>query len=204
MKEKTVAALLALNFLITGGLSALLLTKFQGMSLTGDSDPVPVQVDLSGIDQPLSKVSKDLDQLTSSIQRFNTSLVQYDFLKREMDRLAALDQNIGMRAQVAASQKNDENTKEIEDVLAKLNALSGKVKGEQQVRRQTMLKLISNLEKQLAEISPPVPIQPKPPVTPPATPSPAPVPVPEAAKPAPVPTNPVPAKPGNTEATPER
>ena len=154
MKDKTIAALLALNFLITGGLSALLLTKFQDTPFTGGSDPVPVEVDLSGIDQPLSKVSKDLDQLTTSIQRFNTSLVQYDFLKREMDRLAALDQNIGMRAQVAASQKTDDNTKEIEDVLSKLSALSGKVKGEQQVRRQTMLKLISNLEKQLAEIAP--------------------------------------------------
>jgi hypothetical protein len=195
MRDKTVAALLALNFLVTGGLSALLLMNFQKISLTGESDPVPVQVDLSGIDQPLSKVSRDLDQLTSSIQRFNTSLVQYDFLKREMDRLAALDQNIGMRAQVAASQKTDENTKEIEDVLAKLSALSGKVKGEQQVRRQTMLNLISNLEKQLAEISTPAPAstQPLPPPAPvrPTPPAPAP-----ASQPAPVPTtgtNPAPA-----------
>jgi len=173
MKDKTVAALLALNFLVTGGLSALLLTKFQNLPLIGGGDPVPVVVDISGIEQPLAKVSKDLDQLTSSIQRFNTSLVQYDFLKREMDRLAALDQNIGMRAQVAASQKTGENTEEIEEVLAKLSALSGKVKGEQQVRRQTMLKLISNLEKQLSQIAPP---RPRPseatkPLSPPQTPA---------------------------------
>ena len=70
MKDKNVTALLALNFLVTGGLSALLLTKFQNLPITGGSDPVPVQVDLTGIDQPLTKVSKDLDQLTSSIQRF--------------------------------------------------------------------------------------------------------------------------------------
>lgn len=162
MKDKTVAALLALNFLGTGGLCALLLTKFQDIPLFGGANAVPVEVDLSGMAKPLSQVSQDLDQLTSSIQRFNTSLVQYDFLKREMDRLAALDQNIGMRAQVAASQKTDENTAEIEEVLTKLSTLSGQVKGEQQVRRQTMLKLISNLEKQLSQIAPTAPSMPAP------------------------------------------
>lgn len=210
MKDKNVTALLALNFLVTGGLSALLLTKFQNLPITGGSDPVPVQVDLTGIDQPLTKVSKDLDQLTSSIQRFNTSLVQYDFLKREMDRLETLDQNIGMRAQVAASQKNDKNTKEIEEVLAKLSALSGKVKGEQQVRRQTMLKLISNLEKQLAEISAPAPTKsgtstgassstaPAPVPVRPANVQPTPTPTPAAPTSTPTPAPPTPA-PDNTK-----
>ncbi len=148
MNNNAVAALLGLNILITGGLGALLLTSKNEAAKAPE-----VKVDLTQLEKPLAKVGADIDQLTSTVQRFSTSYVQYDFLKREMDRLAVIDQTIGVRAQATAAAKNDENAEEADKVIGQLSNLSGQVKGQLQTRRQTMLKLISNLEKQLAQIS---------------------------------------------------
>ena len=158
MKDNAIGILLGLNILVTGGIGALLLTKFAPQEpAAGGLPQETITVDLSGLEKPLTKVSSDLDGLTETIQRFNTSLVQYDFLKREMDRLAIVDQTIGVRAQATAAAKTDENAEQVEETMEKLGVLSKQVKQQQETRRQTMLKLISGLEQQLAAIpQPPV------------------------------------------------
>ena len=154
MNSTAIAAFLALNILITGGLGYLVVTgQKKAQTAATESIPTEIKVDISSMEQPLAELTDKVDQLNQTVQRFSTSYVQYDFLKREMDRLSVVDQTIGVRAQATAASKTDKNAKEVDEVIGKLSTLSQQVKGQLQTRRQTMLKLISGLEKELASIS---------------------------------------------------
>ncbi|MGJ8695248.1 MAG: hypothetical protein ACSHYF_02960 [Verrucomicrobiaceae bacterium] len=152
MNSSAIAVLLGLNILVTGGLGALFIKQTSEAQAAAPS-PSAIQAEMASIKEPLNQVSKDIARLNETVQRFSTSYVQYDFLKREMDRLAVVDQTIGVRAQATAATKTEKNAEEIDEVMGKLGALSQQVKGKLEVRRQTMMKLISGLEKELAEIS---------------------------------------------------
>ena len=112
-----------------------------------------INVDTSSIQEPLAELTDKVDQLNHTVQRFSTSYVQYDFLKREMDRLSVVDQTIRVRAQATAATKTEKNAEEVDKVIGNLSSRSQQVKGQLQSRRQTMLKFISGLEKELASIS---------------------------------------------------
>ena len=175
MSNNAIAAFLALNILITGGLGYLVVKgqqKAPEKAAMAQATPAEIKVDISSMEKPLAELTDKVDQLNQTVQRFSTSYVQYDFLKREMDRLSVVDQSIGVRAQATAASKTDKNAKEVDEVVGKLSALSQQVKGQLQTRRQIMLKLISGLEKELASISgTPLPT-PKPPVAPAPAPTP--------------------------------
>lgn len=149
MKEHTVSILLVLNILVTAGLGGWIGTSLsKGSSLGGGA---AVQLDLAS--EPLESFGSDVRELTTVIQRFNTSLIQYDFLKQEMARLNVVDRTIGARAQAAAAAKTDENQEATNKALLELDKLAKRVQGEQNSRRQTMIQLISGLEKQLAGLN---------------------------------------------------
>lgn len=194
MNSNAIAAFLALNILITGGLGYLVISGQKQDPVAEKSaapTPAEIKIDVSAMEAPLAQLTDKVDQLNQTVQRFSTSYVQYDFLKREMDRLSVADQSIGVRAQATAATKNDKNAKEVDEVIGKLSNLSQQVKGQLQTRRQTMLKLISGLENELASISGSATPAPAP------APAPAPTPTPVAPKPTP-PTPPtVPAVPPN-------
>ena len=152
MNSNAIAAFLALNILITGGLGYLVVIGQQKLTQKGSNSP-EINVDTSSIQEPLAELTDKVDQLNHTVQRFSTSYVQYEFLKREMDRLSVVDQTIGVRAQATAATKTEKNAEEVDKVIGNLSSLSQQVKGQLQSRRQTMLKLISGLEKELASIS---------------------------------------------------
>lgn len=161
MNSNILAPFIALNILLTGGLCYFVVTN-QEKNPGNAADTAEIKVDISAFQKPLTELTEKVDQLNKTVQRFSTSYVQYDFLKREMDRLSVVDQNIGVRAQATAASKTDKNAKQVDEAISQLSNLSQQVKGQLQTRRQTMLKLISGLEKELASISAPRPLVEKP------------------------------------------
>lgn len=156
MKDNLVSILLALNILVTGGMGGWIATSLAKGGMTPSAsggEAATVKLDLTDAGEPLDKFGSDVRQLTAVIQRFNTSLIQYDFLKQEMARLNVVDRTIGARAQATAAAKNDENQEAADKALAQLDQLAKQVQGEQNSRRQTMIQLISGLEKQLAGLT---------------------------------------------------
>ena len=196
MNNKSISILLGLNILVTGGLGTLFIIKMNNKepvsiivanstleepfnNITSEVKKLNGMIkslsssnaDFTPLEKPLANMTAEVEKLNATVQRFSTSYVQYDFLKREMDRLAVVDQTIGVRAQATAASKTDENTEEVEAVIGKLSSLSQQVKGQLQTRRQTMLRLISGLEKELAGISStPLPAQNPPPIIKPVPP----------------------------------
>ncbi|MDA7536060.1 hypothetical protein N8528_03755 [Akkermansiaceae bacterium] len=152
MNNTAIIVLLVLNMIGTSILGTILVVG-QKRPAPSESTQVLTQVDLSPLEEPLIAVSTEVEQLNATVQRFSTSYVQYDFLKRELDHLSVVDQTIGAQTQATAASKNDKNAKEVEEMIGKLGNLSQQVKGQLQTRRQTMLRLISGLEKELADIS---------------------------------------------------
>lgn len=179
MKQTGIILLVCLNLIGTAIFGTLL---FQNQSISQNSAPqpdVPAEIDLEALEKPLAQITTEISKLNETVQRFSTSSVQYDFLKREMDQLAVIDQTIGAQAQATLAAKTEENAEAIDADVAKLSKLSQQVKGQLQARRKTMLQLIAGLEKELAELSGSLPqkIQPKPEIAiPPATAPPATVP----------------------------
>lgn len=171
MQQSLVPILLAVNLAVSAAIATFVFSRpapqSEAETKVVQAEAPTVNVDFTSLKEPVENLNANLDQLTSTIQRFNTSLIQYDYLKGEMDRLGGLDRTIGLRAQAALAQATEENAEDTKAAIAKLQELSAQVQGEQQARRQTMLQLISGLERQLANLS-------GSPVAPPASPTPAP------------------------------
>lgn len=180
MNQTSVIILLCLNFICTSVLGTLFFVNQQNEREEASKREANEQADPNSVQNKLTEVVSEITNLNETVQRFSTSSVQYDFLKREMDQLAVIDQTIGAQAQATASTRTDKNTAEVDEALAKLGKLSQQVKGQLQGRRKTMLQLIAGLEKELAQLTGSLPqkIQPKPEI---AVPTPTPTPtVPEA------------------------
>ncbi|MFT7172405.1 MAG: hypothetical protein ACI9NQ_000616 [Paracoccaceae bacterium] len=169
MNNQVTSFLLVLNLIGITVLGAFLNLQYQKQQ---DSH-IPVApessttLELSSLAQPLANITSEIEKLNATVQRFSTSSVQYDFLKREMDHLAVVDQTIGVQTQATVASKTEKNAEQVDEAIGKLSNLSQHVKSQLQTRRKTMLQLISGLEKELAEISSP-PSEKKAPVQTPA------------------------------------
>ena len=155
MNNQVISFFLLLNFIgicVLGAFLTLQHQKNQGAYLSGSSD-LSVNAELSLVQQPLANITSEIEKLNATVQRFSTSSVQYDFLKREMDHLSVVDQTIGVQTQATAASKTEKNAAQVDEAIGKLSNLSQHVKSQLQTRRKTMLQLISGLEKELAEIS---------------------------------------------------
>lgn len=176
MNQTATILLLCLNFISTAVLATLFFKSQEAVQNVVLEKTEAAPIDLSALQKPITEVGSEIAKLNEIVQRFSTSSVQYDFLKREMDQLAVIDQTIGAQAQATAASRTEKNTDEVDVSVAKLGKLSEQVKGQLQGRRKTMLTLISSLEKELTKLSGALPqkIQLKPDITvPPVAPTPA-------------------------------
>ena len=110
MNNQVISFFLLLNFIgicVLGAFLTLQHQKNQGAYLSGSSD-LSVNAELSSFQQPLANITSEIEKLNATVQRFSTSSVQYDFLKREMDHLSVVDQTIGVQTQATAASKNKE------------------------------------------------------------------------------------------------
>jgi hypothetical protein len=170
------------------------------------SEPSPASaVDLEPLLEPISSLEDSLGRFAGTLQRFNTTLVQYDFLQKDIERIGNLDQAVANRlnqeiynqSQLGAD-ATEETKKSLEQTITQIKEFQGQVQKELEQRRQMLMQLIAGLEQELATSSldenkvreiigdTPMPAQP-PSQTVPTTPTPTPTPAPAPA-PAPTPT----------------
>ncbi len=112
--------------------------------------PPPPSLDLTPLLKPVETLDQSLGQFSSTLQRFNTTIVQYDFLQKEIERLGRLDQALAVRVNIEAAKPESEQTEESTQALDQLRQLHAQVQKETERRRQTMIQLIGGLEKELA------------------------------------------------------
>lgn len=182
MNQTATTTLLILNVACTAALGGWLLNRKPEQATKANppssaSGPA-VTVDFAMLQKPIEDLDGRLASLTTTLQRFNTSLIQYDFLDKELDSLVTLERGLAVRAQAIATKKTKENEKDTEAAMGQLKELSTKVQQERVARRQTMLLLISGLEKQLAGLNGATTVADKVPQQPAAVDSPA-LPLPE-------------------------
>jgi hypothetical protein len=117
----------------------------------------PPAVDMQPLLKPVETLDESLGKFSSTLQRFNTTIVQYDFLQKEIERLGRLDQALGMRLNLEITKKAEQGGKpdkgeaeEQDKLIEQLREIQGKVQKESERRRETMLRLIAGLERELA------------------------------------------------------
>jgi hypothetical protein len=117
----------------------------------------PPAIDLQPLLKPVETLDQSLGKFSSTLQRFNTTIVQYDFLQKEIERLGRLDQALGMRLNMEIAKKAEEGKKteaaeagEQNKLIDQIREIQGKVQKETERRRETMLQLIAGLERELA------------------------------------------------------
>jgi hypothetical protein len=107
----------------------------------------------ASVPEPLLKPIETLDQsvnrLTLTLQRFNTSSLQYEYLQKEIERLAHLDQTLAKRINLEEDKSSKEKTAEAEKGLKQLQVLQDQVQQELKRRRESVVRLIEGLERQL-------------------------------------------------------
>ena len=131
-------------------LIALLISGFFYLLFTRETpQPSTSTPNNSELVAELAAVNKNLTSLTETVQRFNTSMIQYDFLKGQLSSLSETDRQINIKAQATNNAKTDENKEEVGKVITQLSELSKQIKGAQKDRNETMLKLINSLERKL-------------------------------------------------------
>jgi len=167
-------------------------------------------LDLEPLLEPIASLEDSLGRFASTLQRFNTTLVQYDFLQKDIERIGNLDQAVAARLNQElfnhsqlGEDVDEEAKKSIEETITQIQEFQQQIQKELEQRRQMLMQLIAGLEQELASSNlderkvreiigdtPPVPPAPAPviPQTAPAPPAPAPTPAPapEAAPEAPV------------------
>ncbi len=128
------------------------------------SDPAPSQAPTSNSSSAGSSANLDpatLGQLENSITRlgttlqgFNTSLVQYDYLQNEIERLGKLDQAIAERINLAQARKTKDTSANLQTAIDQLSLAQTGIKKEIERRRETVRLLISGLERKLDAATP--------------------------------------------------
>jgi len=119
-------------------------------------EPLSVQVDLDPLLKPVESLEEALDRFSVTLQRFNTTIVQYDFLQKDIERLVGLEQAVAMRMNQELQNKanlGDEAGKEIDEMIGEIEKFQEQVQKELEQRRQMMMQLISGLEQNLASSS---------------------------------------------------
>lgn len=110
--------------------------------------PSPASVPESLL-KPIETLDQSVNRLTLTLQRFNTSSLQYEYLQKEIERLAHLDQTLAKRINLEEDKSSKEKTAEAEKGLKQLQVLQDQVQQELKRRRESVVRLIEGLERQL-------------------------------------------------------
>jgi len=130
---------------------AVVIFVFGGGS--GKKGAQSAEVDLAPLLKPIESLEEALDRFAVNLQRFNTTIVQYDFLQKDIDRLSGFDQAVSLRLNQERANKEqlgDEAGKEIDELIGQIEELKGQVEKEIEQRRQMLMQLIAGLEQNLA------------------------------------------------------
>lgn len=114
----------------------------------------PVTLDVLPLQKPLETLDQSVNRLTLTLQRFNTTAMQYEYLQTEVERLTRLDQTLATRINEAQKSPAKVQTAEFEKGLKQLKALQEQVQAEMKRRRETLGQLIDELEGELEAQTP--------------------------------------------------
>lgn len=160
--QSLVGAVTILNLIATGCLAAWLIsrnaspTAASAGSVPSTEAVVRVSAEdlrLDALAEPIERLDQRLAGLTTTLQRLNTSSIQFDFLESELEQLAALERGLIVRGRTIEAGRTEENTEQVDEAIAQLGKLVTQVQTERQNRRRTLIALIAGLEKQLAGLS---------------------------------------------------
>jgi len=128
----------------------------QAAAAAPNAAPTSVAVDLDPLLKPVESLEEALDRFSVTLQRFNTTIVQYDFLQKDIERLVGLEQAVAVRMNQEEQNKarlGEEAGEEIDRVIDEIKQFQEQVQKELEQRRQMMMQLISGLEQNLASSS---------------------------------------------------
>ena len=123
---------------------------------TAAAAPVSVKVDLDPLLKPVESLEEALGRFSATLQRFNTTIVQYDFLQKDIERLVGLEQAVAMRMnqeQQNKAQLGEEAGEQIDELIDQIQQFQEQIQQELEQRRQMMMQLIAGLEQNLAASS---------------------------------------------------
>ena len=109
-------------------------------------------LDLDPLLEPIASLEESLGRSTETLQRFNTTLIQYNFLQKEIERLANIDQLAGNQLNLELQNKEqlgEEAGEAADERITQLREFQEQVQTEFEQRRQMMLQLIAGLEAEL-------------------------------------------------------
>ena len=109
----------------------------------------PMILDVLPLQKPLETLDQSVNRLTLTLQRFNTTAMQYEYLQAEVERLTRLDQTLATRINELQKSPARAKTAELEKALKQLKTLQEQVQAEMKRRRETLGQLIDGLERQL-------------------------------------------------------
>ncbi len=113
-----------------------------------------VEINLDPLVAPIESLEKSLASYAETLQRFNTSLVQYDFLQKEIQRLANLDQLVANQLNIelqASEQLDEEAAAAADETIGQIREFQTQVQSDLEQRRQMIFQLIAGLEEQLSK-----------------------------------------------------
>lgn len=157
MNQTILSILLGINLIISTGVAAYVILKKETPPQTVITKvepslsiaPQKITVNLDKLAIPLASFNSNMSKLSNTIIRFNTSLVQYDFLKQEIQNISIANQTLLLRARAISSQTNEDNKKEMDAALEQLQKQVNQLSKLQNVYKQKTQLLILGLEKQL-------------------------------------------------------
>jgi hypothetical protein len=109
----------------------------------------PPVIDLQPILKPIEALDQSVTRLSLTLQRFNTTTLQYEYLQAEIERLAQLDQTLGSRINLGRSAPSQTKSAKSENDLKQLAGLQDQIQQEIKRRRGAVTQLIAGLEQQL-------------------------------------------------------
>jgi hypothetical protein len=141
------------NVIIAVAVSVYVFRGGSGSSADNAGTPQKVEVNLEPLLKPVESLEEALGRFSATLQRFNTTIVQYDFLQKDIERLSGLDQAVAMRLnqeQQNKAQLGDEAGEQIDEMIGQIQQFQEQVQKELEQRRQMMMQLIAGLEQNLA------------------------------------------------------
>jgi len=114
----------------------------------------PVELDVRPLQKPLETLDQSVNRLTLTLQRFNTTTIQYEYLQTEIERLTRIDQTLATRLSDAQKSPSTAKTAEFEKSLKQLKVIQDQVQAEMKRRRETLGQLVNELEGELAAHTP--------------------------------------------------
>ena len=114
----------------------------------------PITLDVLPLQKPLETLDQSVNRLTLTLQRFNTTTIQYEYLQTEIERLTRIDQTLATRLSDAQKSPSTAKTAEFEKSLKQLKVIQDQVQAEMKRRRETLGQLVNELEGELAAHTP--------------------------------------------------